>query len=58
MGGLKAGIFCTISSGTVLQNTTLFPANVVGGADKTANARPAVQVDHVDDWTCFGDQLF
>eukprot|EP00957_Ditylum_brightwellii_P020805 1569148-Ditylum_brightwellii.AAC.1 len=41
MGGLKAGIFCTINSGTVAQNVTLFPANVVGGADKTANARPA-----------------
>eukprot|EP00957_Ditylum_brightwellii_P170869 13005238-Ditylum_brightwellii.AAC.1 len=37
MGGLKAGAFCTISSGTVAKNTTLFPANVVGGADKTAN---------------------
>eukprot|EP00957_Ditylum_brightwellii_P104678 7976930-Ditylum_brightwellii.AAC.1 len=49
MCGLKAGIFCTISSGTDAQDTTLFPDNVVGGADKTANDRPAVQVDHVDD---------
>eukprot|EP00957_Ditylum_brightwellii_P199467 15204989-Ditylum_brightwellii.AAC.1 len=30
-------------------NTILLPANVVGGADKSANARPTVQVDHVDD---------
>ena len=49
MCGLKTGIFCTISSGTDAQNDTLFPANVVGGADKTANARPAVQVYHVED---------
>ena len=49
MGGLKAGIFCTTSSGTVAQDTTLFPANVSGEADKTANDRPAVQVDHVED---------
>eukprot|EP00957_Ditylum_brightwellii_P158014 12028097-Ditylum_brightwellii.AAC.1 len=49
VGGLKAGIFCTISSGTNAQDTTLFPANVVGGADKTENVRPAFQVDHVDD---------
>ena len=49
MGGLKAGIFCTISSGTVEQNTNLFPTNVVGGVDKTANARPAFQVDHIED---------
>ena len=34
MGGLKAGFFCTISSGTVPQDTTLFPANIAGGADK------------------------
>ena len=34
MGGLKAGIFCTISADTVAQDTTLFPANVVGGSDK------------------------
>eukprot|EP00957_Ditylum_brightwellii_P189998 14464487-Ditylum_brightwellii.AAC.1 len=47
--GLKAGIFCIISSGTVAQNTTLFPANVVGGADKAANARPLFQVNHVED---------
>eukprot|EP00957_Ditylum_brightwellii_P165578 12605338-Ditylum_brightwellii.AAC.1 len=31
------------SSGTVAQNTTLFLANVVNGADKTAITRPAVQ---------------
>ena len=49
MGGLKAGIFCTISSGTVAQETTMLSANVVCGADRTANARPAVKVDHVDD---------
>eukprot|EP00957_Ditylum_brightwellii_P175581 13368798-Ditylum_brightwellii.AAC.1 len=34
LGGLKAGIFCTKSSGTAAQDTTLFPVNVVGEADK------------------------
>eukprot|EP00957_Ditylum_brightwellii_P165619 12607862-Ditylum_brightwellii.AAC.1 len=43
MGGLNARIFCTISSGTVAQATTLFSANVVGEADETANVRSAFQ---------------